>query len=214
MQPQEPHDDKVHHRRPSSTTPATTPAPDVDQKLSPKTFGAITEYTLSANRTPSGIAVAPDGSVWFGEWGLPGVAHLFPNGTLTEYQVAVPRQLGSISSCGQVTNIWGVALWNGSVWGTDFFYSRLVGVNPVHRSDPADRSARTVPRRTRCAVSPNNYLWFTESKLGAPIGKVSPTNHAPSPTTTSRQRSYWESVYMLFKNEHRRIRPCPRRTRP
>ena len=179
----------------SSTTACAPAAPEVDQELAPKTFGAITEYTLPADRTPSGVAVAPDGSVWFGEWGLPGVAHLFPNGTVTEYKWPYP-DTASISNCAMATQIWGVALWNGSVWGSDFLYSRLVGVDPTTGlTQKIDLANGTTPYTL--AVSPNNYLWFTESKLGAQIGRVSPTGGAvdyynlPSP-------NYWESTYVLF----------------
>jgi streptogramin lyase len=181
----------------TSTTQCSTLPAVKDQALASKSFGAITEYSLSSNRTPGGIAVAPDGSVWFGEWGLPGVAHLFNNGTVTEYRWPYPDS-ASISNCGIQTQIWGVALWNGSVWGTDFLYSRLVGVNPsTGQTQKIDLGNGTTPYTL--AVSPNNYLWFTESKLGAQIGRVSPSNGAVNyfnlPTGSD-----WESVYILIRN--------------
>lgn len=181
----------------STATGCVNAAPLTDRQLTPDTFGAITEYNLPANRTPGGVAVAPDGSVWFGEWGLPGVAHLYPNGTVTEYKWPYP-DTASISSCGQQTQIWGVALWNGSVWGADFLYSRLVGVNPsTGQTEKIDLANGTTPYTL--AVSPDNYLWFTESKLGAAIGKVSPDGGSISyyslPTGAA-----WESVYLLFRN--------------
>jgi virginiamycin B lyase len=182
----------------SSTAACAAAAPEVDQKLASTTFGAITEYTLPANRTPSGVAAAPDGSVWFGEWGLPGVAHLFPNGTVTEYKWPYPDS-ASISNCQMATQIWGVALWNGSVWGSDFLYSRLVGVNPSTGQDQKiDLANGTTPYTL--AVSPNNYLWFTESKLGAAIGRVSPTNGTVDYYNLPTAK-YWESVYVLFRND-------------
>ena len=182
----------------SSTTACTAAAPEVDQRLAYTTFGAITEYTLPANRTPSGVAVAPDGSAWFGEWGLPGVAHLFPNGTITEYKWPYPDP-ASISNCQMATQIWGVALWNGSVWGSDFLYSRLVGVNPsTGQAQKIDLANGTTPYTL--AVSPNNYLWFTESKLGAAIGRVSPTNGTVDYYNLPTAK-YWESVYVLFKSD-------------
>jgi streptogramin lyase len=167
------------------------------KQLNPRTFGAITEFTLPANRTPGGVAVAPDGSVWFGEWGLPGVAHLFSNGTVTEYRWPY-EDSASISNCGQQTQIWGVALWNGSVWGSDFLYSRLVGVNPsTGQTEKIDLANGTTPYTL--AVSPDNHLWFTESKLGAAVGKVSPSgggiDYYALPTGPS-----WESVYVMFRN--------------
>jgi streptogramin lyase len=172
-------------------------APAVDQKVAPTTFGAITEYPIAPNRSPTGLTVAPDGSLWFGEWGLPGVAHLLPNGTLTEYPW--PYSFSAANSfCGQKTETWGVALWNGSVWGSDLLYSRLIGVNPsTGQAQKIDLVNGTAPYTL--AVSPDNYLWFTASKLGAQIGKVSPTNGTVSyynlPTGSS-----WESLYILFQS--------------
>ncbi len=182
----------------SATTACTTAAPAVDQQLVPKTFGAITEYTLSPNRTPGGIAVnETDGSVWFGEWGLPGVAHLYQNGTLTEFPWPSSKST-SLGYCGTQTNIWGVVLWNGSVWGSDFFYNRLVGVNPsTGQTQQIELANDTSPYTL--AVSSNNYLWFTASKLGAQIGKVNPTDHAVTYYNLPTGKA-WESVYILFKN--------------
>jgi streptogramin lyase len=179
----------------SSTSCASSP-PYVHQKVPSRTFGAITEYTVAADRSPGGIAVAPDGSLWFGEWGLPGVAHLFPNGTLTEYPWPYPDSSGS-SLCGQATNIWGVALWNGSTWGSDFFYSRLVGINPsTGTSQLIDLPNGTLPYTL--AVGPDNNLWFTA--LGSPqIGKVSALTHVVTYYSLPVSKA-WESVFMLFKN--------------
>jgi hypothetical protein len=184
----------------SSSSSCASPAPAVDQQLAATTFGAISEYTLAANRSPTGIIVAPDGSVWFGEWGLPGVAHLLPNGTLTEYPWPYSYTSGS-SFCGQKTEIWGVALWNGSVWGADLLYSRLVGVNPsTGQAQKITLVNGTSPYTL--AVSPNNYLWFTASKLGAQIGKVSPTNGSVTYYNLPTGKD-WESVYILFQNDTR-----------
>src|SRR5437867_2508834 len=65
-------------------------------RLTPqKTGGAVTTYTLpSPDRFPNGVAVAADGSVWFGEQGVPGLGHLYSNGTLVEY--ALPNGKSSV----------------------------------------------------------------------------------------------------------------------
>src|SRR5438876_9419388 len=59
----------------------------IKSQLQTATFGAVTKFQLSSpGRAPNAITVAPDGSVWFGEQGIPGVGHLYPNGTLVEYR--------------------------------------------------------------------------------------------------------------------------------
>jgi hypothetical protein len=82
-------------------------------------FDAITEYPLpNPNRMPNAVTVAPDGSVWFGEQTVPGVAHLLSNGTLIEYEwpSSTWRPQTDQGLCGVYkTGIWGIALWNGMV---------------------------------------------------------------------------------------------------
>ena len=90
-------------------------------------------------------------------------------------------------------------MWNGSVWGADLLYSRLVGVNPsTGQAQKIDLVNNTEPYTL--AVSPNNYLWFTASKLGAQIGKVSPTNGTVSYYNLPTGKD-WEAVYVLFQND-------------
>lgn len=141
-------------------------------QLSTNDFDAITQYALpSPGRSPNTIAVAPDGSVWFGEEAVPGVAHLYPNGTLVEYAwpFNYPVPPGQGSSYFYKTDIWGIALWNGRVWASDTSMNQLVGL------DPATGAVTTVHLPTNdsfpytMAVSPDNSLWITEldsSKIG------------------------------------------------
>lgn len=178
----------------SSTCVSSPPA--IDQRLTPSTFNAVTEFTLSPNRTPGGFAVAPDGSVWFGEWGLPGVGHLSPNGSLTEYRWPYP-DTSVISECGQYTNIWGVALWNGSIWGADNFYSRLVSVDP--------NNGRTLAINLTSGTSPYTLsvgagdLWFTVDQAPGIIGKLAPSSTSVQYYILPSSKNM-ESIYILFQN--------------
>src|SRR5207244_641940 len=83
-------------------------------QLKSATFGAVTKFQLpSPGRAPNAITVAPDGSVWFGEQAIPGVGHLYPNGTLVEYRWSGNYNSSSDSgySCSYQTDTWGIALW-------------------------------------------------------------------------------------------------------
>lgn len=71
-------------------------------------FDGVTKYRLPNNEFPNGITVAPDGSVWFGEQNVPGLAHLYVNGTMIEY--AWP-----VNYSPSTTSIWGVADWDGRI---------------------------------------------------------------------------------------------------
>jgi streptogramin lyase len=108
------------------------PAPTRSQ-LTDVSLGHLTEYQLPGNsRAPNAITVASDGSVWFGEESLPALAHLFQNGTLLEYvwPGTYPPPGATGYSCGYRTQIWGVALWNGSVWATDTSGNQIVSLDP------------------------------------------------------------------------------------
>ncbi len=184
----------------TSTGSSCASAPPVNGvKLSPTTFGAITEYTLSANRTPAGFAVAPDGSVWFGEWGLPGVGHLLPNGTLNEYRWPYPDS-SAVSLCGQETQIWGVALWNGTVWGADNIYSRLVSVNPATgQTEEVNLTSGIFPYTL--AVGAGD-LWFTDNIAPGTIGKLTPNSTAAQYYSLPNSKNAL-SEYILFQNDTR-----------
>lgn len=131
--------------------------------LSPVTFGAVTKFALpSPGREPNAIAVAPDGSVWFGELALPGVGHLFPNGTLIEYQWPFDRPSPG-GDCSLVTNIWGVALWDGRVWASDTASNQLVGLSPANDSFKVVKVPTNESFPYTLTVAPDGRsLWFTE----------------------------------------------------
>ena len=135
-------------------------------------FGAVRKYSLPSSRAPNAITLAPDGSVWFGEQALPGVAHLYPNGTLLEYRW--PFQYNSPGLPG-LTFIWGIVLWKGCVWASDQAGSQLVAV------DPTTGSTNTIKLGTgsfpyTLTVGPDDSLWFTEV-FASKIGRVDSQFH-------------------------------------
>ena len=139
------------------------------------TFGAVTEYQIPGiGRWPSSITAAPDGSVWFIEQELPGVAHLFPqNGTLLEY--AWPGYKTSAPpDCVPNSVSAGVAIWNGRVWGADEFGNLIVGVNPSDGSIVNYTTAGKASFPYWLAVGPDGNLWFTSDNLPARLGRIFP----------------------------------------
>jgi len=149
----------------------------------PLQFGAVTKYLLPEDRSPNAITVAPDGSVWFAELGTPGVAHLSQNGTLVEYRwpytyPASPSSSGG-TACSDWTNTWGIALWDGDVWGTNGATDSIVGLNP------STDSFQTIHVETgsfpyTLAVGPDNHLWFTQLPFLPEVGRVDPSSHEVS----------------------------------
>ncbi len=142
------------------------------------TFGAVTEYSLPApGRWPNAVAAAPDGSVWFADEELPGVAHLYPsNGTLVEYAWpgyhepkppdCVPNAVSS-----------GIALWNGRVWAADEFGNAIWGVSPGGGAASLVNVSGKADFPYWLAVGPDGDLWFTSNNYaGQPsrLGRILP----------------------------------------
>ncbi len=136
---------------------------------------AITEWELpSPGRYANAIAVAPDGSVWFGEQSLPGVAHFFPNnGTLVEY--AWPTWPGEPTGCAPKTSIWGIALWDGMVWASNYNEGSIVGLNPANDTFEVLKLPEANSAPETLTVGPDGALWFTAITSSAVVGRISPS---------------------------------------
>ncbi len=136
--------------RPLPPAVAYQPSGVEKAQLSATNFGEVTTYALPKPlKAPNSIASASDGSVWFGEIGLRGVAHLFLNGTLLEY--AWPASDFSPSeNCLDINALWGLAIWHGLVWATDYSNDQIVGLVPsndtFHTIALAPGDAPAVPR--------------------------------------------------------------------
>jgi streptogramin lyase len=138
-------------------------------------FGGVTEYKIQGvDRWPNAVTTAPDGSVWFAEQEVPGVAHFFPsNGTVAEYAwpgYPVPKPPDCIPSASSS----GITLWNGRVWASEEFSNSLVGVNP---SDGSMTSVNTTGKAEFpywLAVGPDGDLWFTSDNTPARLGRIGP----------------------------------------
>jgi streptogramin lyase len=120
-------------------------------------FGPITKFKLPFGRLANAITVADDGSVWFGEEGLPGIGHLYQNGTLVEY--AWPFHYPPPY---HTTNLWGIAVWNGGVWSTDQAGNQLVGINPVDGATVTVQLPENESFPYTMTIGPEGSLWFTE----------------------------------------------------
>jgi streptogramin lyase len=149
---------------------STLGGPLLKSQLSMKTFGAVTTITLpSPGRWPNALAVAQDGSVWFGEEAVPALAHLFPaNGTVVEYAFpgAYPANSAQGYTCAQRTDVWGVALWDGRVWATDAAQNRLLGLSPKNDSFRVVPLSENGSLPFTLAPGPDGALWFTQVHSG------------------------------------------------
>jgi len=167
----------VYQREQASSPNSCQPlggAKELKSQLSNVTFDAITEFELpTLQRWPNAVAVAPDGSIWFGEETVPGVAHLYTNGTLVEYAWPVSKSSLDQGTC-EKADIWGVALWDGMVWGTDMEASSLVGLNPTTDTFRIVNISQSATSPYTLTIGPDGNLWFTVISSPAEVGRVSP----------------------------------------
>ena len=125
-------------------------------------FDGLTKFHLPGYKAPNAISAMSDGSVWFGEQDVPGIGHLFSNGTLVEFAWPVTYSPSS-------TDIWGIAMWNGRIWASDALGNQIVGVDPSTLMVYVVRISETGAFPYTITSSPDGSLWFTElygSKLG------------------------------------------------
>ncbi len=129
-------------------------------------------------RSPNALAVAEDGSVWFGEQSVPGIGHLYQNGSLVEY--AWPGGTSNSTAtgaCGFKTSIWGVAIWNGLLWGTDGDGNRIIGLDPSTDTFQAIAVPASQAFPYSLAVGPDDSLWFTLLAGPPRLGRIDVQGH-------------------------------------
>ena len=180
----------------------------IRSQLTATTTGAMIQYLLpEPARSPNSLAMAPDGSVWFGEVSVPALAHLFTNGTLLEY--VWPGEYppaGALNyTCGFRTQIWGIALWNGTVWASDSAGNQLVSLNPETGSFHYLRMQVADAFPYAVVAGLDGRLWFTEL-FASSIGRLEPngTLHEYSLPTgirgTPTQIFFLNSSYAMYSD--------------
>jgi streptogramin lyase len=154
-------------------------------------FNGVTKFRLPDDEFPNGITVASDGSAWFGEQNMPGVAHLFENGTLVEF--AWP-----INYSPSTTSIWGVAEWNGKIWASDALGGQIVSLDPATSMVDAVKLSNVGAFPYTVTLGLDDALWFTEL-YGSKLGRIDtlcrlteyrvPMNFGGTPTQIEFQNS-------------------------
>jgi len=133
----------------------------------------VTEYKLPGpDRWPNAVTTEPDGSVWFAEEGVPGVAHFFPNnGTVVEYAWSGQSALKP-PHCTPIASS-GITFWNGRIWAPDQYGNSLVGINPTGGTSISINTTAKANYPYWLAVGPEGSLWFTSAETPAKLGRVS-----------------------------------------
>ena len=124
--------------------------------------GEIDHFPLPVGSEPQGIAVGPDGNLWFANRGLSSVGRITPTGELREFPVpgAEPFQVAAGP--------------DGNIWFTE------LGGNRIGRITPEGRIAEfPVPPGGCCrtwgiTAGPDGNIWFTLADMFGGVGRATP----------------------------------------
>jgi streptogramin lyase len=140
--------------------------------LGPLASGAqaqvVTEFSsgITAGSHPWGIAVGPDGNLWFTENNGHKIGRINPTtGAVTEYSTGITS-----------TSVWGITAGpDGNLWFTEHLSDRIGKLNPTTGAVTEYSSGITTGSQPYgITAGPDGNLWFTENNTSR-IGKINPT---------------------------------------
>jgi virginiamycin B lyase len=135
----------------------------------------VTDYTLpNEHANPEGIAIGPDGNVWFTEYLGNAIGRIIPSGEITEFPLAPPES-GAVSN---PIGIRGIAAGpDGNLWFTEERRAEIGRIAPDgHITEfalqfPNAQPASPVTQPFAITAGPDGYMWFTDLAVNA-IGRI------------------------------------------
>ena len=156
------------------------------------TDGTFTEFSLPhPMSSPTTIALAPDGTVWFTESNGNRIGRMNPDGThLTEFDVPAPESAPRIIALGA----------DGNVWFSEHLANKIARITPKGEiTEFAIPSPESQPRAI--ALGADGNIWFSEfntSKIGriTPAGAITEfdlprPSSGPGDITTGADGALW-----------------------
>jgi len=137
----------------------------------------ITEYAIpTAQSSPEGITIGPDGAIWFTEGHVNKIGRISPTGRITEYVIPMAASSPAGITSGP----------DGALWFTEYGANKIGRVTT--RGEFTEFSIPTAGSSPAGITSgPDGALWFTET-YGNKIGRMSTTGQfkeysTPNPRT-------------------------------
>lgn len=130
--------------------------------------GQVTSFTLSSTGDPEGIAVGPDGNLWFGVFRVDApssIARITPSGTITEFPQRVFDEATGIT-----------AGPDGALWFTESEANRIGRITTSGQASFYPLSSNLY-KPSGITSGPDGNLWFTVAITGggAAIGRITPS---------------------------------------
>ncbi|MEI6447211.1 MAG: Ig-like domain-containing protein [Actinomycetes bacterium] len=132
--------------------------------VAPPSVGTVTEYSsgITSGAGPHGIAVGPDGNIWFTERSGSRIGKITPAGVVTEYSTG-------ISSGAQPYDI--AAGPDGNMWFTEYGTHKIGKITPSGVVTEYSTGITSNAMPAGIAAGPDGNMWFTEVS-GNRIGKI------------------------------------------
>jgi hypothetical protein len=122
----------------------------------------ITEFTVGAGSSPTGIAAGPDGNVWFTDNGAtPAIGRITPQGVITEYSIGLSPGASP----------WDIARGDdGTLWFTDHSAGGAIGRITTAGVITEFPGATGTPEDI--TNGPDGNMWFTTGGGPGAIGRI------------------------------------------
>jgi virginiamycin B lyase len=131
----------------------------------------MSEFSANVSGLPLGIAVGPDGNIWFTESSSDQIGRMTPAGVITEFQVPTPVPPDSSGTPGIGPNEIAAGP-DGNLWFTETSSNKIGRISLSGKiSEYALPAGSSNPYAITTGSDGN--LWFTES--GNQIGSISPS---------------------------------------
>ncbi len=140
--------------------------------------------TPTADSGPTGIAVGPDGNLWFTEYDASKIGEINPaTHAVTEFPTPTADSFPRGIAVGP----------DGNLWFTEAGPSKIGEINPTTHAtaDFATPAGNSFP--FAITAGPDGNLWFTERNASR-IGEINPATHATTDSATPSVNSFPEGI--------------------
>ena len=136
------------------------------------TTGIMTEYTLPTSKSgPEGIALGPDGNLWFTEFGVPDDGDVI--GWINPSNGTIGQQTVNTADAGPASIVYDPS--DEDLWFTEFDSDKIGMINPTTKAVTEFNVPSANADPGGIAVDASGNIWFTERSTNK-IGELSPNN--------------------------------------
>jgi streptogramin lyase len=126
--------------------------------------GEVTRFPLPAGSEPQGIAVGPEGNLWFANTGSNAIGRVTISGEVREYPLPIPASRPFQITAGP----------DGNLWFTESGAQRIGRISPAGQITEFPIPEGGCCRTWGITAGPDGNVWFTVADMFGAVGRVSP----------------------------------------